>query len=72
MSFSATGVLDVANWARCADQLNQLRYIRETFLALHKREPSEQEQQCLMDIVTHLEAAMEVMFRHSVKRETST
>jgi hypothetical protein len=52
-----------------ADNLNHLRYIRQTFVKLHEREQDEQQKQVLMDIITHLEAAMDIMYRLSVRRD---
>jgi ethanolamine ammonia-lyase large subunit len=55
--------------ANAADNLNHLRYIRQTFINLHEREEDPQQQQVLMDIITHLEAAMDIMYRLSVRRD---
>jgi hypothetical protein len=55
--------------ASAADNLTHLRYIRRTFVKLHENEQDAQQRQVLMDIITHLEAAMDIMYRLSVRRD---
>jgi hypothetical protein len=54
--------------ATCAAALNDLRHIRLTFFKLQTAEDDERERQALTDIILHLEAAMEIMYRYSVMR----
>jgi hypothetical protein len=52
----------------CADDVNRLRHIRNTFLVFRRHETEAEDQQYLTDIIVHLEAAMEVLYRCAAQR----